>query len=320
MYDEYKELKNVDGLDALNWKLILLGRPKGGTAEKTEKFGIESELSYVFEDKITEINLFVKKTEQMQRDILIFLNESNAMEMNNIYRVRSVARENFKLTEISRKLLEVPSTVISSFSISKGEYRIEFLFHESEIGELSNILMSEVNEKTDVRVEYLGPSGGYRESIRSILKRTKLTLIGIETVPPEQEMGIERNPMGTSWIRIEKTPLGKGEIKGIYITQSKPSGENVREIVPGMIYFAETENVFIRELDRLTSESRIPCIIKVNVLRNGKFFIVTAVPEIFSDEYIKVISEVASSLKDWRPEIFRVQEIGEWIYSEQILP
>jgi hypothetical protein len=310
----------VEQLDALNWKVCLSSRPKGGTAEKTEKFGIESELGFIFEEEITEMNLFVKKTEEMQREMVIFLNQSKAMEMNNIYRVRSIARKNFKLTDVARKLLGISSVVLSSFSISKGEYRIEFLFHDSEIEDVSRVILQELAEKSDVRVEYIGPSGGFRNSIKRITERTTLTLIGIETDPPDEELKLERNPMGSEWVRIEKTPLGKGDINGIYFTTEKPSRKDVTEIVPGKIYFAATKNEFIREMDRLMGESRIPCISKINILKGRKFYTLTAVPDIFSGEYINIVRQVASSFDQWKPKIFRVLNIGEWIYKEKILP
>ena len=314
------ELKNVEQLDALNWKLCLSSKPKGGTAEKTEKFGIESELGFIFEDEVTEINLFVKKTEEMQREMVIFLNQSKAMEMNNIYRVKSIARKNFTLTEMARKLLVIPSVMLSSFSISKGQYRMEFLFHDSQIDDVSKVILQELIEKSDVKVEYLGPSGGFRESIRRITDRTKLTLIGIETDPPEEELKMERNPMGTEWVRIEKTPIGRGNINGIYFTNEKPQREDVKEIVPGKVYFAATENNFIRGMDALMSENRIPCISRVNILKGRKFYVITAVPDIFAGEYIHVARQVATSFDKWNLKIFRVQNIGEWIYKEKILP
>ena len=67
------------------------------------------------------------------------------MEMNNIYRVRSIARKNFTLTETARKLLVIPSVMLSSFSISKGQYKMEFLFHDSQIDDVSKVILQEVN-------------------------------------------------------------------------------------------------------------------------------------------------------------------------------
>ena len=68
------------------------------------------------------------------------------------------------------------------------------------------------------------------------------------------------------------------------------------------------------------SENRIPCISKVNILRGRKFYVITAVPDIFAGEYIHIARQVSTSLDKWNLKIFRVQNIGEWIYKEKILP
>ena len=47
--------------------------------------------------------------------------------------------------------------MLSSFSISKGQYRMEFLFHDSQIDDVSKVILQELMEKSDVKVEYLGP-------------------------------------------------------------------------------------------------------------------------------------------------------------------
>ncbi len=314
----------MDALDNLNWKVTLSVRPKGGIAEKTERFGIESELGLQFGEEQTDINYFIKKREEMQRDLIIFINESKALEANGIYRIRAVAKPNFLLTEIAKELLRIPSVVLSSFMVSRGEYNMELIFHDSEIAAVSNTLIKKLESKTGgsaskVGIKYMGPSGGYRNCIREISKRTELSLVVTEANPPEEELIQERNPVGNEWIRMEKTPSGNGKIYGIYFTTREISHKTVQKIGNG-IYFAQTPNPLMEYVDSLIASKRIPAIGRVDLLTGNRFNILTAVPKIFTNEYIDILRKTNLSFPEWNLKIVRVQTIGDWIYTEKLVP
>ena len=307
----------MSDLDKLDLKLRLSMNPGTKLSELSRKFGIRSDVGLFLCRDSADITLFFPNNVDQHRDLKIFLKEFDAVEHMGVWRMRRVVERSTKFVELIRSLLSIPSVILSSFWLSEGIYTIEFIFHNADVGNVSKVLLEQMQNIENASIEYMGPSGTFASIALNIDAKTPLSVVEIGLTPPEEEMGVKRNPMGDSWERIVKMPYGSEKVEAIYFTSGKPADMScTTEIEKNSIYEAVTENPYMSYMNRELNSRRILTLGRIHEYHKPDFTIYVMIPALLVNEFFLVVASSARDMKEWKPVIRGIVGAKEWVQSK----
>ena len=307
----------MSDLDKLDLKIRLSLDPDTKFSELSRKFGIRSEVGLYMCDDSAEITLFFPNNVEQHRDLNMFLKEFDAVEHMGVWRMRRVVERSTKFVELIRSLLSIPSVILSSFWLSEGIYTIEFIFHNTDVGNVSKVLLEQMQNIENASIEYMGPSGTFASNMLGIDAKTALSVVEIGLSPPEEEMGAKSNPMGDSWQRIVKMPYGSEKVEAIYFTSGKPADMScTTEIEKNSIYEAVTENPYMSYMNRELNSRRILTLGRIHEYHKPDFTIYVMIPALLVNEFFLVVASSARDMKEWKPVIRGIVGAKEWVQSK----
>jgi hypothetical protein len=300
-------------MDKLDTELILSMDPHDTLSEELAKFNIRSAIYTSFEHGVPHFNFFHKIREGEDRNILLFLKNMDAVEHNNILRVRGSTEAYRRLVETVSLIVKLPSAVIMSLWLEKGRFYANILFNHQVIDEVSSALMDHYEEGSHIAIEYLGDSGGFKTILSQIDQRSGIMMCQLTLTPPEGELIGENNPIGNSWTRIMKFPMVDNELSCVYFTDHiiEQGGGMLR--LQDHIYEAETSNIFLHDLEIKLSQKRLPVESRINILKDGNFFYLIAFPSIFRDEFVLILTEIFREEGQWHPTLTGLRKFGDWV-------
>ena len=291
-------------LDLLDWKLHISFSPESAITRASRKLKINSEVGLYFDGQNTEINLFFENRKEMERDLNIFLRESDGFLENEIWRVRRSIVKRFEYVELIKSLLEIPSFVLISIWIRDGIFHTQFIFNSSQSNKASDIILGKLSTIEEGKLEYVGPNNGFAGILDEIDQRCELSIAQFELLPPKKEMEMPENPMGDHWYRILKKPYGTDPIRGVYIMSEKPSkAEVMTEVIKDSVYEATTDNAFLSYFVSEMHMKRIPTIAAFQKLDKPVFNLWIVFPSLFRNEILKIASDAREDLPNWHPSL-----------------
>ncbi|MCL5803813.1 MAG: hypothetical protein M1306_00725 [Candidatus Thermoplasmatota archaeon] len=308
----------LEELSSLDTKIRLSILPDDELSQASDRFSISSEVGLYLIGDNAEVNLFFKSSNDMPRDLRLFLQRFDAIEKNGTWRIRRKIVKSFRFLAMIRELLALNSTVLSAFWIDHGIYRIEISFNHVESEKVSEIILLRLPESDNAALEYFGPSGGFLSVLAETQQRTFLSVIEIRTdSPPPVELMPENNPIGDSWTRLVKLPYGSATIDGVYITKKLLApNSRVRETIPGSLYYASSTNPFIGYISNEINSARILTVGSIQRLIGNQFTIWYILPSIFVQELLFILSGSRSKYGDWKPYL---QSIFDFSTFEKIV-
>ena len=125
----------------------------------------------------TEISIFFPDDLNMNRELFIFLNSMNAVNKNGIWRISREMEVSKDFRKLMQGLVGAQSAVLSSAWIDKGIFKVEIIFSKNRLEKISSILLKNMDQTSDVAIEYLGPSGGMKKSLEDLSNRSNVSVI-----------------------------------------------------------------------------------------------------------------------------------------------
>ena len=211
----HRILKKLDGL---NWKLIASIEPGTEVSKASRKFDIKSEIGLHLEGNEAEINLYFPAESNTERDLAIFISKSGGILENGVWRIHRKVTKSRDYIDTVKKLINIPSCVLSSVWIDKGRYFTEFLFSYRDMDTVSKAIIGFKGEQWKLNIEYLGPSEGYERILNIVDNRNPLGVIQMTLRTESSEKQLTDNLLNERWLRILKMPLGTKSIDAVYLT------------------------------------------------------------------------------------------------------
>ena len=301
---------------ALDWKLRLSFSPDTELSNGSRKYRITSEMGIYVDDEETEISIFFPDDPKMNRELFIFLNSMDAVKKNNIWRISRKMDVSTEFRELMIELVGTPSAVLSSAWLENGVYRVELIFSRVKIDNISSILLKKLDRIPEVRIEYLGPSGGIKETLEEIGIRSSVSVLEYDFTIDPIKFPVQIDSLGNSWFRIIKSPYESRTVSAVYIVrEGQILGRNMKEIVRGRLYEASVHNPLFTDISNNLRKKRIPVMLKMHSLNNGimRYYIIH--PSIFTSELLEILGETGLMEMGLNPVIRRIQSIQEWLES-----
>lgn len=299
-------------IQRLDMRLRIIVEPDPKLSELSKKFGVYSEIGLLLYEEQPELILFFPNNVEKNRELRIFLREFDAVENSGIWTVRLKSNREEGFIRLTFALLDIPSVVLSSFSLVDGFYHIDFIFNAENNSAVSSVLVEHLKNQSTINVDYLGRSNEIQEVLQAVNSRTQLSLFEINMIPPDEEMKPERNPMGDKWFRILKTPFGSSSVEGLYFVDRIPVSENgVTEVIKGSIYRTNTKNRFLKTINERMNRERVVSVLAFQSFQIPNFRVFFVVPTIFKRRFFDILLEVMESEKEWKPQIMQIASINE---------
>ncbi|WP_148690030.1 hypothetical protein [Cuniculiplasma divulgatum] len=304
----------------LDWKLRLSFSPETELTNGARKYSITSEMGIYVDGEKTEISIFFPDDLNMNRELFIFLNSMNAVNKNGIWRISREMEVSKDFRKLMQGLVGAQSAVLSSAWIDKGIFKVEIIFSKNRLEKISSILLKNMDQTSDVAIEYLGPSGGMKKSLEDLSNRSNVSVIEYDFTLDQTKFADRIDALGNSWFRIIKSPYESRTVSAVYIIRDgQKVGSRLNEIIKGRLYEVEIHNPIFTEINNKIRKERIPVLLKMQSLDNGvmRYFIIH--PSIFTLELLGILRETGLMEMGLNPVIRRVQPIQEWLNSSSIL-
>ncbi|MHB1440821.1 MAG: hypothetical protein ACYCSO_07555 [Cuniculiplasma sp.] len=302
-------------LDDLDWKIRISVDLESDLTAASKEFKITSEMGLYMKENGCDLTLFFKDSPHMERDMAIFLNKNKAKLKDNIWRIRSELDQPYGFIKILKDLINVPSAVLMFSWLENGFFNFDLIFSRKELDKISEIVMEGMLEAEEVKIKYLGPSGGYLEALKSIGKKNMISVAELVIDPFSRREFSDSQRFGENLIRIIKNPYEGEFFHSIFFKQ----GENdevrpeLNEIKKGMMYEGKTQDLLFSEFSSALTNAGIPVVMRISSFHDSRFYFFVGFPFIFTMEILDIFRK--SSLNDiaLRPVLKRIQPMGEWI-------
>ena len=312
MSELYRSNNQLNLIDMLDMKLSVSVSPGTEFSEMSQKFGISGEVGFRFSEKLPEIFLAFHSSAEQHLELRIFFQKFDAIEHGGVWRIRREVKKAIRELECIRSLLEIKSMVLVSAWLSDGTYHVELIFHHDDLEATSRVLLETVQDTDDLKIDYIGPSPGFKEVLFSLESRNSLSVFEISLTPPEVETKPENNPWGDRWSRIGKIPFGAENINAVYFFPDSVMGKN-------WLCQAVTSNAFVSYMNGKMNKARILALARIYEHNKPNFSITTILPKTMSQEFLSVVSESAIDMSEWKPVLRSIVGIKEWIEVQETL-
>jgi hypothetical protein len=309
----HRILKKLDGL---NWKLIASIEPGTEVSKASRKFDIKSEIGLHLEGNEAEINLYFPAESSTERDLAIFISKSGGILENGVWRIHRKVTKSRDYIDTVKKLINIPSCVLSSVWIDKGRYFTEFLFSYRDMDTVSKAIIGFKGEQWKLNIEYLGPSEGYERILNIVDNRNPLGVIQMTLRTESSEKQLTDNLLNENWLRILKMPLGTKSIDAVYLTDGyELKNPRIIKIDDG-VYYGKTKNEVINAINDEIIRRNIVTLSRVQIFEDSglKAFIIA--PTVFTEEILRLISDAEKKFTDWKIELERIETLKEWLERE----
>lgn len=300
-------------LDNLDMELVLSVGSDAPELSEPSNLNLSSPVYTSFDSGTPEYNFFHRIRKDDDRNLILSLKNMNAIEMNNILRVKNSTESYRKMMEFVSKIVKLPSAVLISVWLSNGRFYVNVLFNHWIAEDISATLMENFPQNLDTSLKYLGEGGGFNTILSQINSRSQIMIAQLELHPPDEELSAPRNPVGDSWVRILKFPMIEDDLNCVYFVENGSAPKSNALKISDRLYEAQTNNSFIHGLETKLNQYRIPIEVRVNILKDGKFTYILAFPDIFRNEIVSIVSEMFHEEGQWKPTLIRLEKYGDWV-------
>ena len=312
-------ISSLKVFDKLDCQVKISYRPESKFAEASKKFKIEAFVGISFGRDSTESTFVISEGSQLNRDVTMFLRQYNAFEKDGIWRIRRETREPDVSVEIARDILGVPSAVLTDMWLSEGCYRAGFVFHHSHLKQVSDVLTRHEMNKSNLIIDYLGPTEGFASILNRINSEMELYVAEVRHTAPAEELKSPVNPTGPRWFRILKNPYGSYAPIGIYITDRPPEESPlVTPIAREGIYMANSDNSYSKYMNREANERKVVTIGRFHDFSNPDFRVTVFMPAILAKEWLEIWDSSLDTFSSWKPSLEAFLPFSEWSMDDRV--
>lgn len=308
------EWPHVLPFDTLNYKLQISFEPGTKLTEFSSKFGINASTGISLTGETPEVIFFFPSEGKKSREMMIFLKEFGAVEQGGVWKMRREISESMDLINLIQNLVSIKSVVLAGFWLTKGEFRIDFIFHGSDLMKISNTLNESLDKMKSMQINHLSAGEQFKDLLFEIQEKLDLAVIEVEVTPPEEDMQEQYNPLGDSWTQILKVPFGYRKVSGIYFVEEEPKttgGVNV--IVENALYQTDASNRYDQLLSSKMNDHTIVPMFRIHRFNRPICNIITILPSLFATDFLKVFASTLEKMDGWKPVLTSFTSLKTWV-------
>ncbi|MHB1708956.1 MAG: hypothetical protein ACYCT2_05725 [Thermoplasmataceae archaeon] len=245
-----------------------------------------------------EMILFVPKSQENSREMKIYLDKFNAVDLGAMWAIRAKSTE-YPPVETFRLITEVPSVVLDGVVLTNGVLRINARFSHEHSAKVSETIMKASSSISGLVPVYLGRSRGAMNFLREINASIPLDYISLSSFPPEEEKMEERNPVPGSWVR-EIRYMSDEDINAVYISGLPDMDRSIKIAGDSETRFeTRTSNKVLQTIQAETAMVPIPTFFRSQGFDGTRFQMDFAVPRDYSSRFLKIVAGVSEKFSEW---------------------
>ena len=305
------DLNDIDR--ALDMRIIYSLTGNLPVAEFTKRISINLQSGLHFGEKSLEISFFIPEELASNREISIFLAQSNATKEGNVY------FSNFGMAteDLYNGLKEVvdgsKTTILDNMYLSKGTYYLSCRFHSSDLYTVTKNVLKYSRLMDGLSVKYLGPNPGINAILLDVKKITRLKQIKWEAkLPDYARNSFPFSALPDQWVfesRYMTTGEGVSEIVRTNEKIKNAEENGFRETVPGLNLYEfklGLEEPFLKGFFSYLYDKKMIRFCRIFGYDNGTLHICSLVPEVLVDNYMASMSKIADQFPDWQVSLTEV--------------
>jgi hypothetical protein len=181
--------------------------------EISKKFGISAAAKVLEDDAGPTIFFYMEKGAERYREVKIFLESLDTRELPGNWVVSS-RKDRYEELNLLLELVRIPSVIIDSVFLHNGYLKIGIRFHSAFSSSVSSLLGKYLGMYPKLNVLKLGPAPGLIDVLRGISEFVPLSMVGTLNVYNGETL--EKNPLGSRWIRELKFGSSDGLVHAVY--------------------------------------------------------------------------------------------------------
>lgn len=275
----------------------------------SEKIGLTCSASVFLRKEHVELRFYISSADENNRDMRIMLETSKARKMEGVWVIYTNSRHFPELNGL-KEIIQQKSVVMDYYLLKRGAFHVNFRFHSSELGKISDLLLGfSKSMEAEFQIEYLGRNTGLENIISSLDAIEPLSFLSFQGVTPESEKSPGNNPVGEEWMREIRYISDSDLISSIYSMKGEIRNKSAVHKIAEGIYEASTRNEVINDISRICIEKGIPTICRIQALSGKTFTMEYVIPSYYQNHFMKIMAEILAGFEDWN---FHIMELGRF--------
>ncbi len=305
------DLNEVDA--ALDMRIIYSITGNLPVAEFTKRLSINLQSGLHFGADSLELSFFIPEELAANREISIFLAQSNATKQGNVY------FSNFEMAtedlhdSLKDAIEDSKTTVLDNMVLSKGTYYLSCRFHSSELKTVTKNVLRFSRKLDGLSVKYLGPNPGMKSIMDDVKEITKLKeILWQAKVPGEALKNSPFTLLPDYWVlesRYMTTGQGVSELVRTKEKIRNPEEHGILELVPELNLYEFSfgpEDPFLKGFFSYLYETRVIRFCRIFGFEGGYLKIGSLLPEVLLDNYLASIALLADQFPEWEVSMTKV--------------
>ncbi len=305
---------DLDAIDrVLDMRIIFSMTGNLAVSEFTKRLSLNLQSGLHFGEGSLELSFFIPEELAANREIAIFLAQSNAKKEGTVY-FSNFGMSSEELYHGLKEAIEESKTMIAdNLYLSSGIYYLSCRFHSSELKKVTEVILKLSQVLEGFSVKYLGPNPGLPEILSDVKRITRLREIRWRvSVPEASRKNTPFSLLTNEWIlesRFMTTGMSASElvVTNEKVTDPESKGLTVIDGERNLYEFKlELEDPFLKEFFSSLYKTKIVRFSRVFGYENGKLETLSYVPEALLDSYISSLSNLADEFPEWEMSLSKV--------------
>lgn len=299
---------------ALDMRFVLTYVGTLPISEFSRSKGISFQSGLMFGSSQMEISCFIPDNLEANREVSIFLAQNKVQKHNKISTL-SFSFENRDINgALEFAINGMRSAVLDNMTIVNGVYNLSFRFSSRDLPVLSDTLLRYTAILNDVGINYLGPNPGIDSIAREMT--TYIPLINFEfslDIPEGQRVSPKIDALGKEWVSEARFMSSASRFNQIVMTSEKINEPEKYGIVPideeKHLYELDLESDLLAFYFQKNYDYRILRVRRTIHYLDGKLLIGVTIPEVISENFLKILSETAEKFPQWHLMLRKVSRV-----------
>ena len=285
--------------ETLDSQIIITGPVNGKLGELSRKVNYKILCSQNFNTGQMELVYYIPESMEKQRDVLLLIQMLKAEKISGVWNIRINENDRSGVKIIS-EFIQIPSVVLDSIFVFHGSFYVYLRFNKSDIEKISGIILDRLAVEEGYSIEYLGESMGLLDTMKTISRELSLYVLSVESLPPQNELEHDNNPMGKKWRRVIKSLSPDNLINAVYVTEDKVSVPGFTPINKNLnMYIGSVKNPLLVHLNREFSQNGIVTFSRTQSIDNSTFRMSFIIPSDQASQAVRIMGNMFRMFPDW---------------------
>ncbi len=281
---------------------------------KKSNFSLQSALH--FTDKGLDISYFIPEEFEKNREVSIFLQQSNATKEGNIFFMSYALGIQNLHDALEEQLKKGKTMVVDNMLLTGGNYLLSCRMHSSDLSVFSDALLKYTKLLPGLGVSYVGSNPGMPSILKEIKATSSLKSFVWEVTVPEEHRNATFYPyFPNEWV-AETRYMTTGAITSHLVKTEKPvedpesKGINVISLKENLYEMTfEQPDPFLNFYFKSVYEARLLRFWRTLHYLDGLLKFRAILPEVLSKHFLKVLSDCNNKFPDWKLTITGVEDV-----------